>query len=422
MNCKKTSFLILILFATRTFSIAQTQISNFSPANIIGGIGEVLNISGSGFGNQQGNNYVAFMQESGSYLDATNARSLRYISWTDNKIQLEMPTAYSGPIMMNISGTKYTGADTLKVKANLNYRNAYPLDYTYLVNQNGKGGYTWYIHRTYWSNPEAKAAIEDVFKEFRCKTGVNFILASQPSDAKLTLNDTINLIAPDASLGSGGYQYLLWNSCILGSESFYFKKAMDIGLSDKESWDFDTGMVTNGKSKFRYVLMHELGHAVGLGHVDELGQTMYPTVTLLPSDDWCERDSITTEEQICMSYMVTISQNFSFRACGVSPLLKVFNCDDVYGIKASLPVISAIKNFSIYPIPSDDIFVIEWINASTKNIFIEVYDMMGKKIQEQTIPNNLLKAQIHLGSCPAGQYILKIHNGPNTQIEKLLKQ
>lgn len=35
-------------------------------------------------------------------------------------------------------------------------------------------------HTVYWNNLLAKKAIEDVFAEFRCKTGANYILAPFP--------------------------------------------------------------------------------------------------------------------------------------------------------------------------------------------------------------------------------------------------
>jgi hypothetical protein len=38
-----------------------------------------------------------------------------------------------------------------------------------------------------------------------------------------------------------------------------------------ENWYFGPGKPPAGKSKFRYVLMHELGYSLGLGHVNEEG-------------------------------------------------------------------------------------------------------------------------------------------------------
>ena len=155
----------------------NAQINSCTPSSIIGGMGKKLSIIGKGFGSSQANSYVSFFQESGQYSDANTSKGFKYLSWSDTKIELEMPVAFSGKVKVNVNGMDYYSTDTLHVTANLGYRTANPLVYDYLSNNNKKGGYTWYMHTTYWNNPSAKKAIEDVFAEFRCKTGANYILA-----------------------------------------------------------------------------------------------------------------------------------------------------------------------------------------------------------------------------------------------------
>ena len=58
------------------------------------------------------------------------------------------------------------------------------------------------------------------------------------------------------------------------------------------------GDLTDGNAKFAYVLMHELGHAMRLGHVNEWGESMYPSVTDWPSENWFERDTISTNDRL----------------------------------------------------------------------------------------------------------------------------
>jgi len=422
MNINKILLTTIALLGITAVTNAQTQVSNFSPKNIVGGIGQVLTISGNGFGNQRGTNYISFFQESGIYMDATQGRALKYISWKNTKIEVEMPYAFSGKIHVNISGTDYNSKDTLKVKANLGYRSVNPLDYTYLTNQNNKGGFTWYIHRVFWENPAAKAAIEDVFKEFRCKTGVNFIFADEPSDALLTLSDNINLISPDSSISSVGYLYLLWSSCVLGPSTFYYSKSMDIGLSTKADWYFGKGKVPDGKAKFRYVLMHELGHSLGLGHVNEIGQTMYPTVTFLPSNNWNERDSITTEEKLAISHYVKLSQDFTFRGCGISPLSKISNCVDVYGLTSVIENASKEGQFNIYPNPGNGKFNIEIANRSSHTINLEIYNLLGERILEKTDLSKVNYYEINITDYPKGIYLVKINDGENVYTERIIKQ
>lgn len=394
-----------------------SQISSFSPLKITGGVSQKLTINGSGFGSSQGSNFVSFIQESGQYLDASNSKSLKYLSWADKKIELEMPVAYSGFIKVNVNGNELWSKDTLKVMANLGYRQANPMVYDHLSNNNKKGGYTWYIHKTYWDNMEAKQAIEDVFREFRCKTGINYLLSPIPTQTGFNLGDTVNVIAPDPQLVPVGYHEKLWSSCILGSETFYYVRSHDLHLSTNQNWYFGTGNCPSGKTKFRYVLYHELGHSLGLGHVNELGQSMYPSVSLLPSNNWSGRDSITKEEKETISYFVSLCQNFTFNACGISPLKKVFDCQDVYGTKASFTdLVQSLALLS--PNPCSEVLNIAGLEEMDKAAYCVIIDFAGREVTTQPLGAGSLSVS-HLNS---GLYLLQIFSRGQVYQQKFVKQ
>ncbi len=414
----KFLLITIALSGIAALSKAQTQLTTFAPKTIIGGMGQVLTISGSKFGNVQGTNYVSFFQESGFYLNSTEGLKLNYISWSDSKIELEMPVAYSSKIKVNIGGQDFFSSDSLKVKANLGYINPNPLDYLYLNNQNYKGGYTWYIHRTYWENSAARTAIEDVFKELRCRTGANYILASQPSDAPLTLSDTINLIAPDPSLGAVGYNDKLWSSCIVGVNTLYITKSLDIRVSTTQDWYFGSGKTPAGKVKFRYVLLHELGHSLGLGHVNEYGQTMFPSVSYLPCDNWNQRDSITTEEKTAISYFVKLSKNFTFRGCGITPLSPLFDCKDVYGLISGIE--SAVKEnkLILYPNPGHGLFTIK--NEGTGTAEIQIVDALGKMVYQTNVTLNPSASIDLLAQTPGIYYVRVLKNNSTYSNQKIV--
>jgi len=124
LHLSKLLFTAILSIST---SIFAQQISGFSPKQIIGGKGEVLTINGSGFGASRGSSHVSFFREGNSYTDANTGSGFNYISWSNTEIKLEMPVAFSNKIKVNISGTDYVSADTLKVKANLGYRQPNPL-------------------------------------------------------------------------------------------------------------------------------------------------------------------------------------------------------------------------------------------------------------------------------------------------------
>jgi len=79
--------------------------------------------------------------------------------------------------------------------------------------------------------------------------------------------------------------------------------------------------------------MHELGHALGLDHVNEAGQTMVGMVTPFSMVPWSDRDIYTTDEVSAIQHFINLSQCFLFRDCGVLPMLPVTDPLDIYGIK-----------------------------------------------------------------------------------------
>lgn len=396
---------MVFLLASSIVMGLTAQVNSFTPSNIIGGMGKKLSIVGKGFGTSQSNSYVSFFQESGQYSDANTSKSFKYLSWSDTKIELEMPIAFSGKLKVNVNGTDYYAVDTLHVMANLGYRSANPLVYDYLTNNNKRGGYTWYIHTTYWNNPLAKKAIEDVFAEFRCKTGANYILAPFPSSANISLSDTIHLIGPDPSLGAVGYNERMWTSCILGAETFYSISAQGLRMSDKQDWYFGTGKAPAGKTKFRYVLYHELGHSLGLGHVNELGQSMYPSVTLLPSDQWSQRDSITSQEKEAISHLINLSKTFSFRACGVLPMENYKDCKDVYGLKTGIETTQSIGSLTVYPNPVNSELNINY--PISERVQVRIYDLQGRLV----LNTSFISQEINITGLNAGIYSLLLTDG-----------
>lgn len=409
------NLLILYLSLVGLLNNAYSQqIFSISPLNIIGGKGDVLTISGRGFGDVRNSSYVSFYNEQGIYTGANVSRNFRYISWSDSEIKLEMPVAYSNNIKVIKGESSVESSEILKVMANLSYRNVNPLTYNLNIDRNGLGGITWYLHPTYWDNPEIRKAIADVIIEFRCKTGVNYVIERLNKEVPLSLSEGIHIITPDENLEIVGYNARKWSSCILGSETFYYNETQLLQFDTDVTWFYGKGQAPEGTSKFRYVLFHEMGHSLGLGHVNEEGQSMYPTVNFLPSDNWSARDVITDEEETAIKHFVNLSQNFSFRACNINPMKAIENCEAVYGQKATLDLLDNQSSSIAYPNPTMGTFYFEVNNLLIGEKYY-VFSNLGKELLKGVILEN--KTRIFLDSFPKGIYFLRLGNSLNKLIK-----
>lgn len=342
---------------TKVRARANASITSMSPNPIIGGM-QTLTIVGSGFGASQGNSYVSFARDGVNYFDANTAKGFLYKSWSDSKIEVEVPETYSGKVRVYVNGIYGESADVLHVKANVGTATLNPREYFHLWNLNENGGHTWYMRRDLYNNTEARACIEGVFAEFRCKTGVNYTLIRQPTWVKSDLGDGVNALMFDSvgyELPNGvvAYYEQLWYSCILGGRTFYYVVGQELRISNRFDYYYGKGSIPQGKNaKLSYVLFHELGHSLQLGHVNEDGESMHPVVQALPADNWNMRDTLTTFDVKAGRYLVQESQQFDFRGCGVNPMSTISNCADVYGENASLSPSMARLQMSVLPNPS----------------------------------------------------------------------
>ena len=305
----------------------QSLIKSNSNANLNtdwanGNADDWITITGDGFGDSQGNGYVTFDNGNGYYAHSI-AQSFDYSTWGDEEITVKVPAAFSNKVKIRTdSGYEIETNDSLHIGYNLDDNVSSIYGHTYLHNQED-GGHKFYLNTELHNIFERKAAVERTLNDFVCKTGINFFLSEQGTTLGWNLGDGQNTISFDSasnmlSAGTVGFCNTLWSSCIYNGETFYYVNEMDIVINSSFEYDYSTGNPSAGLAKFSYVLMHELGHAMRLGHVNELGETMYPSVTDMPSNSWYERDTISINDQLGVSHAFDLAANFSFSACGLS--------------------------------------------------------------------------------------------------------
>lgn len=272
-----------------------TAISSFSPTTTRAGTilaGDQITISGSGFGAAPGTVFFTNADDGGATFASPGLTS-DIISWSDASITVKVPAiAGTGPI--NVNGA-FTSASNLTVQyAHTSiddifsgFSSATRQRY-YLRNLNTLGGYTFQFNTTFAANTSAVASFNRAIVSWRCETGVN-IRAAGTTAVVSSAGDGINCIYFDAAIPSGTLAVCTSNfsgsangGCNLQNTVWWLADA-DIAFRDVPTagttWEYGTATPSFTEYDFESVALHELGHAVGLGHVIASGQVMHYAIT-----------------------------------------------------------------------------------------------------------------------------------------------
>ena len=79
-----------------------------------------------------------------------------------------------------------------------------------------------------------------------------------------------------------------------------------------------------------------------------------------------------------------------------------------------------INAFTLYPNPAKETINIKLNNALSGNTSVEVIDIQGKSIISTTIENQVQESQLNVSNLEAGLYFVKLKNGTNELIRKLI--
>ncbi|MDG2426706.1 MAG: zinc-dependent metalloprotease [Flavobacteriales bacterium] len=350
-----------------------------------GNADQFLTVSGAGFGNVQGNGYVTF-DAGGAYYEESAADGFNYTTWTDSSVTVQVPKAFSNTVqLVNDAGSVMQSSDSLHIGYNLDGDPSGMYGHTHLLDLEA-GGLVFHVNTQLHEFPERLEAIERTLEDFVCKTGVNFQLAEDATSAGWDLGDgqhTISFDDIDAPLSPStvAFCHTLWSSCIMGGVTFYHVEEIDIVLNDDYDYSYDTGPAEGEQAKFAYVLMHEFGHAMRLGHVNEWGETMFPSVTDSPSNGWSGRDTISTWDQVGVGHAVELASSFTFDGCGLSSMipLDVDCATDV----AVFNVPGRSLEYRLFPNPTRGTFRISGVPIN-EPVQVTVYDMWGRLLMTTT--------------------------------------
>ena len=261
------------------------SITSLSPLIFHAGMSETLTITGSGFGTFIGAAAVKFRNPDffGLSVSYQSAPANHILSWTDTQIQVLVPGkeiaqglggAGTGAIRVyDASGVFIQSSQQITVlynKANLSLRE---VD---LIDHNGNGSYTFRPSINFGAN--AQTAFNRALQTWQCQAEAPFELGNTIF-LTCPANDGINMVAfdnfcnlPNGTLAETTQWYI---ACANGDA--YFSE-IDILFSNVIDWNYDSAPTGTAQKDFETNALHELGHAMGMGHVLDYGKLMYPAL------------------------------------------------------------------------------------------------------------------------------------------------
>ncbi|WP_066832680.1 IPT/TIG domain-containing protein [Rufibacter ruber] len=263
------------------------SISDFSPKSLRAGTGDVLTITGNNFGASRGNGYVEFKNADDGGATYIKPLPTDYVSWSNTEIKVLVPTAgldngTAGSGVFRVAsnedatpGTSLTQLVIQYAHTNVLYKNdsRNMPERSYmprLINQNGRGGYTFRFGASFETNKPALYAFKQSMNEWSCNTFVNWDVASNAAVAR-TADDKVNSVRfvesgelPANVLGRCISRY---TGCLTGSDVTFWAREMDLEFAQRPDWQYGPGNPSNQQFDFHSVVLHELGHGHQLSHL-----------------------------------------------------------------------------------------------------------------------------------------------------------
>lgn len=269
------------------------SISSFSPSPTKGGTidaGDYITITGSGFGASAGTVFYSNADDGGATFTASGVASDN-VSWSDGLIVNKVAAgAGNGPININGSFTSGSSLTVNNSHSAINssfsgFGSATRQQY-YLRNLNTLGGYSFLLNSTsgFSANSAAVDAFERALETRRCNSYINW--RADGTTTSVFANDGLSVVLFDNTLPAGvlGRATSRFSGSSTGAcnltNTVWWVIEIDIQMAPDPpvtgfTWQFGPAAPSASQFDFESVLLHELGHAHGLGHVISSGAVMH---------------------------------------------------------------------------------------------------------------------------------------------------
>ncbi|GAB3824398.1 hypothetical protein GCM10028895_32690 [Pontibacter rugosus] len=392
-------------------------ISSFSPTVASGGTRTLLTINGSGFGNRRGNGFVEFQNADDG--GQTNVKPLpyEYISWSNTRIELYIPsitldegTAGSGPIRVTANdGTVAISPQPIVLEfaysnVSFNNRTFQPS----LINQNGTGGYTIHFSESMNNRQAAKDGFIRAMNSWIAVSEVNWQIGENTSIEKAVEDETtVVRFAPGSTVGEGVLARTIsrYNGCPTSNDTLFFLSEFDMEINSNINWQYGPAGPGARQFDFETVMLHELGHAHQLSHVNL--------------------------ERAVMLYAIESAQLFrtlsSLDIEGANVVMANVIGANPCRIQPMIPKPASLHIFKVYPNPFTDADAnqlrLSYIVQSATDLNVKLYDTAGKLIRvfNLRVTEDNIPTTVDLSGIAAGMYILKWQDSARNGQQRILK-
>lgn len=261
-------------------------ISSFAPKVASAGTGVVLTINGSGFGSSRGNGAVEFQNADDGGQTYVRPLPDAYISWTNTRIQMYIPsitvdqnTVGSGPIrVVTDNGGSAISQDPIILEfaySNVDYddKSFQPI----LVGPDG-GGYDIHFAPSMQSRQAAQEGFRRAMNTWVCASEVNWEIGS-PTSKEVAADDGVVVIrfAPTSVVGANVLARTVsrYEGCPSETDTLFWVSEFDMEINNSINWEYGPAAPVRPQFDFETVMLHELGHAHQLGHVNLVRAVMF---------------------------------------------------------------------------------------------------------------------------------------------------
>ena len=386
-------------------------ITSFSPTTVAGGIRQILQIRGHGFGTTRGTGTVFFKNadDGGTTEVACDAHDfLQFDDWSDTLIQLYVPSVDTAIINGTAEPDMAAGSGFFRVVTNtgLSLTSPGPISISYsivsfhlgqpkipafLAPYESEGGrFTFYIDSTLAAYQDGAIVpiVRKALREWTCLTGVDWVLATDSEYDSLAgpeLDSVCVIKFGYLGNGTGGpLQLALATTYRQFCPPRFYSIETDVEINNYSgiTWFLDTipsNPIPAGYKDLYFALLHELGHAMNLQHLIAPSKTMhfsdntsagFRKIELFTDEsayaggNWVMQQSVTAPPPVCPdgTGLINISSTST-------PL-----CSGYYSINEVL------RSFDLIfqPNPCVNSTIVTSVNGPLKSI--SVHDVVGKLV------------------------------------------